>query len=235
MTRSITSGEHTITFSVVRARRKTFEISITPAREIRLKAPLSARETDIDAIMTRRIPWILKKLAWLDANPRGTGAPEYRQGAVHYYLGRAFTLRLEPARRTRVTVSRDNIIIAAPHMDDPERIRAALDAWYRKRAAALIPLLLDQELHAARGLGLPRPELRIRTMRRRWGSCTRAKVITISSNLMKHSLDCLRYVIRHELAHLKHMNHGRDYYRLLERLDPRWRENRRLLNENAGR
>jgi predicted metal-dependent hydrolase len=75
------------------------------------------------------------------------------------------------------------------------------------------------------------PNLRIRTMQKRWGSCTEAGVITLNLKLIQAPKLLIDYVIIHELCHLKEHNHSAAYYRLLDRTLPQWRERREALNQ----
>jgi hypothetical protein len=71
----------------------------------------------------------------------------------------------------------------------------------------------------------------IRTMRRRWGSCSHKGIITLSTELIKLSDLHIEYVIAHELCHLKHHNHGSQYYKLLSEVFPEWKMVRKELRK----
>ena len=65
----------------------------------------------------------------------------------------------------------------------------------------------------------------------RWGSCSRKGLITLSTELIKLPDIYIEYVIIHELCHLKHHNHGKEYYNLLSELFPDWKKVRKDLRE----
>jgi predicted metal-dependent hydrolase len=71
----------------------------------------------------------------------------------------------------------------------------------------------------------------IRTMKRRWGSCSNKGVITLSTELIKLSDLYIEYVITHELCHLKHHNHGPQFYKLLSEVFPEWKTVRKELRK----
>ena len=93
---------------------------------------------------------------------------------------------------------------------------------------------LSQELHAEFKTPLPAFTLTVRRMRRQWGNCSRGRLIKLNVNLLRYPLACIRHVIRHELCHLKYFNHSRDFYALLEQVEPDWREQKHLLQTFSG-
>lgn len=81
-------------------------------------------------------------------------------------------------------------------------------------------------------LELERPCLHIRKLKTRWGSLSPRGILTLNVDLIRAPGECIDYVIAHELCHLKHRDHGADFYRLLERMMPDW-ERRKLKLELA--
>jgi hypothetical protein len=90
----------------------------------------------------------------------------------------------------------------------------------REAHAALGPWLA--RLAAASDLAYKR--LQIRRQRTRWGSCSRAGTISLNACLLFQPPEVANYLLIHELAHTQHMNHSRRFWRLVESLEPRWRE-----------
>lgn len=73
------------------------------------------------------------------------------------------------------------------------------------------------------------PAMRLRWMKRTWGSCSASGVITLNPHLVKAPPACIDYVIAHEVCHLEEHNHGKAFYALQERLCPDWRESKAAL------
>ena len=79
---------------------------------------------------------------------------------------------------------------------------------------------------------IPMPSLKIRAMKTRWGVCNKkSNTITLNANLIKYPIECLDYVIIHELSHLVHFNHSKDFWMLVEKYCPEYKRIRKLLKE----
>ena len=77
---------------------------------------------------------------------------------------------------------------------------------------------------------MPPPNIVVRRMGKRWGSCTETGNILINIELIKTPLYCIEYLIMHEICHLRVHNHGRAYYRLLTRCMPDWHRRKARLD-----
>jgi predicted metal-dependent hydrolase len=109
-----------------------------------------------------------------------------------------------------------------------------MERWYRKKAIELY-----EERMFACFEQFPNwfqdkyviPEITVRKMRRRWGSCSRAGEVTLNLALIKMPIRCLDYVIVHELCHLEAFHHGKAFYRLLALVMPSWKEQENLIEQ----
>ncbi|OQX60133.1 MAG: hypothetical protein B5M52_00945, partial [Helicobacteraceae bacterium 4484_230] len=100
---------------------------------------------------------------------------------------------------------------------DKERIRKYYFSFYKEMSMEYIPKRVD---YFSRQMNLYPSEIRFRRMKRRWGSCSSRGAITFNTLLMQLSKEKIDYVIVHELAHLKHMNHSAEFHKLVEMILP---------------
>jgi predicted metal-dependent hydrolase len=109
-----------------------------------------------------------------------------------------------------------------------EQQRRALLRWLCRRAhALLLPML--QAMAARHGFAFR--DLQVRSQRTRWGSCSSKGVISLNVALLFQREDVVRYLLCHELAHTRHMNHSARFWQCVQQCEPRWRE----LDAELGR
>ncbi|MDD3186886.1 MAG: SprT family zinc-dependent metalloprotease [Bacilli bacterium] len=103
-----------------------------------------------------------------------------------------------------------------------------LDKWLKSQ----IKIIFEERLKAKYSQfeeKIPYPSLRIRKMKTRWGVCSKKKIVTLNSDLIKYSLDEIDYVIVHELSHFIYFNHSKDFWNLVSKYCPKYKEYRKNL------
>jgi len=105
-------------------------------------------------------------------------------------------------------------------LDEHERLRLLLTRWLVQRALAGF----HAPLHALAGqMGVAPARLQVRCQRTRWGSCSRRGTISLNACLLFQPPEVLRYLMVHELSHLKHMNHSGRFWSEVARHEPDWK------------
>lgn len=106
-----------------------------------------------------------------------------------------------------------------------------LDKWLKKNAVEIYSKHLEYWYNKFLE-DIPKPNLKIRKMTSRWGVCNiRNHNVTLNSELSKYDIDCLDYVIVHELSHFIHHNHSKSFWNLVEKYYPNYKISRKKLKE----
>jgi len=156
---------------------------------------------------------------------------QLNDGSVVPFLGRGITIRLVPDTRTTVKLRDDELFIGVAGEVFPDMVASVVDAWYLLEAKKYFAAR-THELAGHHSDKLPEPRtIGVRRMKRRWGSCRTGGDITFNRELLKKDPALVDYVIIHELCHLVHHNHGKEFYTLLESIVPDFRERRRRLQQ----
>jgi predicted metal-dependent hydrolase len=159
---------------------------------------------------------------------------DYINGEAHWYMGGNYPLEIVSTRDRRGSVSLDERRIRINTADgSPPAVKQQLVKWYRQQAGQHFSIRISAIAKNAAWITGDAPPVRLRKMKRTWGSCSAKGVITLNPRLIKTPPDCIDYVIAHELCHLEEMNHSKAFYALLENLSPQWRKARTHLRARA--
>lgn len=230
------AGRPALPFLLLRDRWRTLRITVRPDGGVTVKVPIRARIGDVLAAVNRKRAWIEAKRTFFRQRPLPPPRA-YVEGEIFYYLGRPFRLRFTapgtagytgtgPGRR-RAAVAQlwgSELLIRPGRAPlTPDAVRRAVEHWRQKTTESLLRrrlIRLHAQACARLGDRLPLPTLKVRSLKRRWGSCSARGEITLARQLSAVPPVYVDYVIFHELCHLRHMNHGPRFHALLDALVP---------------
>jgi predicted metal-dependent hydrolase len=219
-----------IEVEVVRKDIKNLHLGVyPPLGRVRVAAPLVLGDEAVRLAVIDKLGWIKRQRARFAEQPRQSQR-EMVSGESHWFLGRRYRLRVcEQAGQPRVAVRGLAALelLVRPGSDAAQR-EAILVRWYREQLKALVPPLLDQWQSA---LGVQVADWGIKRMKTRWGSCNPAtRRVWFNLELAKKPVQCLEYIVAHELTHLVERHHDERFTALLDSLMPQWPHYRDLLN-----
>ena len=213
---------------------RRIHLEINNAGDLRVVAPRRMSRRAIHKALQQRAGHVARFL--IKARARQRDLPEYlyTSGEKHLFMGRRYPLEILESRGTRGTVSLADecieVMVPEPTYD---KIRNKLENWYRQRAQQHFAERLAVYSQAAPWIVGEVPPMRLRRMKRTWGSCSSKGAITLNPHLVKAPAECIDYVIAHEVCHLREHNHGKAFYALQEQLYPNWREAKIRLGNNG--
>lgn len=229
-------GTTTIHYELIYMKRKTLAIHVYPDGHVEVHAPLETPLDKIEAAIHKRAAWIVRHQKQYQTYAKPNPLPRrYVSGESYRYLGRQYRLKVVEDLVERVQMSRGFLTVWVNQVENKARIAALVDQWYRTQAERVFAERLTVCLARVESLGVGQPELSIRAMKTRWGSCTAKGRILLNPKLIQMPKDLIDYVIVHELCHLKELNHSSAFYALLDRVLPEWRERRQKLNSSEDR
>lgn len=210
--------------------RRTLGICVCPDLSVTVTAPRGTTVREIRDFVRERANWIVKAWRSLEQRPKRS-ALAYTSGEVHHYIGNQYRLQVGQGQKDSVRCESGCLMVTSKNATEPERTERLLNLWYRKQASDIFYERLCKWHEKVIGEGIPLPKLRIRQMKSRWGSCTTTGWITLNLLLIKASLECIDYVIVHELCHLKVKGHGPRFWSLVENAVPDYKEQRKELKK----
>ncbi len=233
-TDSVACEAGAIVYALRRSRRRTVGITVHPGRSVVVRAPLRASLARIREFVASRAAWIEKAHLHFEQRPPKAAPAGFASGEMHRFLGQDYRLVVSRGRADSVEILLGCLCVTTKADPSADRVKGLLENWYRAQAGIVFldRLVLCHRLLA--GEGIPFPELRIRKMTSRWGSCSSAGRINLNLWLVKAPMACIDYVVVHELCHFKVRSHGPKFWRLVGRFIPDHAERRKRLNADAG-
>ncbi len=220
--------EQTVPYELRRSKRRTIGFVIDD-RGLRVSAPRWVPLGEIERALQEKSRWIVRKLAEWRAHEarRERVTVRWEHGAPLRYLGQALTLSIESGARG-VTRESSRLVIGPAPATSMRGIEERVQAWLQARArevfAERIPVF-------ARRLGRTPSRWSLSSARTRWGSCTHDGSIRLNWRLVHFPLEIIDYVIAHELAHLRELNHGPRFWSTVGELFPDFERARAWLRD----
>jgi len=147
----------------------------------------------------------------------------------HYFLGKRYLLEVMSAEKNQVLRKANKLQLHIKDIDDITLKRKVLYQFYRKE---LRQRLQDFIMQYAANMDVNIPDYSIRAMKTKWGSCAvNGQRLLFNIELAKKPLDCIEYIVVHELVHLLERNHNKNFITLMNRFLPHWKVQKKVLNE----
>jgi len=215
-------GKTEIEFKLFYLDRKTLGIAVNPDLCVIVKAPLNAELSKIYKKVEHRALWILKQQKFFQDFHPLTPPRKYISGETHLYLGKQYRLKVIENEKEDVRLIRGYVQVYTKNRDNSTKIKSILVNWYRKHAAVKLEQYVKESIQLFRKHEITEPEILLRSMGKRWGSCTKAGKLILNPELIKAPKRCIEYVIIHELCHLIHPNHNKEFIEMKTQMMPDW-------------
>lgn len=220
-------GDREVPYVLKRSAKRRRVLFTVDETGLTVSVPWTTSERRIADLLAQGSRWILRKLREYEG--RKPPSRLWRDGERIDFLGRQ--LRLEVSRRQGRPAAQlregDVLALALSDPGDPQHVREAVVAWYRRHAA---PHFGARVAHYATLLDEAVPRVMLSSAVGRWGSCNARREVRLSWRLMQAPGHVIDYVVAHEVAHLRVMSHSIRFWRLVERLYPDYESGRAELD-----
>lgn len=214
---------------VVRKAIKNLHLGVYPPNgRVRVAAPLTVSDDAVRLAVIDKLGWIRRQRAKFEQQPRQSQR-EMVAGESHYFLGRRYRLRIVEHDGAGKVVIRNTSLIDL-HVrpgSSVEQREAILLRWHREQLKSLLPSLLEKWQPQ---IGVTVAHWGIKKMKTKWGSCSiDARRIWLNLELAKKPLQCLEFIVVHELVHLLERHHNERFTALMDSHLPQWQLYRAML------
>mgnify|MGYP001263506194 CR=1 FL=1 len=230
-------GGKMISFVLDRKNVKNINLHIKPDMTVAVSANPNVPIQFILDFVKEKAPWILKNVQYFEeVQPEIQSEKEFVSGESIKYLGKQYRLRVIQSQTEEVKYDRGFIYLYVCDKEDRKRKENLFNQWIRMRADDAFRESLDKMHASLQKYGVSKPELMIRTMKARWGSCLKdSNTILLNFELIQAPKFCIDYVVLHELIHFLYSDHDNRFYSFLSTLMPDWKKRKAILDEEVVR
>lgn len=212
-------------YELVRSKIKNMYILIRNGKVI-VKAPNNISENRIRNFINSKEEWINKKLK--EFEKKSFKEKSYVSGEVFKVLGNDYTLNIEYGDFEKASVNLDNgyINICVSENCETVKIKELVEKMYYKIAL----MIVDKSVNMWKNILKIAPDVVvIKKLKTAWGKCNSKRKITINPDLMKYDQRVIDYVVLHEFCHLRYMNHSKDFWNMVGKFMPDYKDLKKEL------
>lgn len=222
-------GQHKIEYQLFFEDRKNLSIIVLPSKEVIVKAPAKSELEDIEKKMQGKASWIFKQIRYFDKFHPLQPLREYISGETHYYLGRQYRLRVRKNANEVVKLAGKFFMAYTRQPENKDQVRLLMLQWYADHAKFYMDERVKFYFDKIPGLDLHSLQIQYKYLNKQWGLKNTDNSLTFNIELIKTPIQCIDYVIVHELCHLVHPNHDDRFHKLLMKVMPDWQERKKRL------
>lgn len=201
---------------------------LPPIGKVHISAPQNASDEAIRLFAISKIAWIKKQVEKYEKQPRQSER-EYVSGESHYLWGRRYRLEVRYSNKANsIDLKGNKILLTVREKSTQQQREKIINEWYRNELKNKIPTILEKWEQI---MGVKADNWCVKNMKTRWGTCNaKDRRIWINLQLAKKPVDCLEYVVVHELVHLLEKNHTTIFVEYMDKYLPNWRVTKSELN-----
>ena len=217
---------------VVRKKIKNLHLAVYPPNGwVRIAVPEIIDDEAVRLAVMSKFGWIKRQIKSFEDQPRQS-ARELITGESHYYLGRRYLLDIvHTEKRPFIEIlNKKTLVLNINENTGLEEREKLLTDWYRKEMKRILPGIIRKwEIKS----DLQVNSYGIKRMKTKWGSCNpRHKRIWLNLELIKKPINCLEYIVVHEIVHFLERTHNDNFVAHMDRIMPQWRTFRDDLNRS---
>jgi predicted metal-dependent hydrolase len=208
---------------------KNIHLSVYPPNgRVKVSAPSRMDLDTIRVFAISKLQWIKKQQKVFENQDRETPR-EYLTRESHYFLGKRYLLKvIEHDAAPKVELTKKEIKVFIRPNSTRSKRKETLDEWYRTELKKILPAIIKKWEDV---IGVQSNDYGIKKMRTKWGTCNReAKRIWLNLELAKKPVECIEYIVVHELVHFLERSHNERFIAYMDKFMPKWRFHRDELN-----
>ena len=228
MQRSFNIKGRLINCEIKRSRRRTVALYVHPDKRVEIRMPLLFSVDEIEPFLIKHSRWLFNRLDLPEKKP--VEPKKFVSGELHYFLGKQYPIEIVASDKNSVVFDNEKIVIrqrvdksTSQQVNLSKSVSDLLDRWYLEQAKRVFREISIPLVESMKKYNVAPKSFAIKKMKTRWGSCSSKGNINLNLHLIKLPEQCIKEVILHELCHLVHFNHSKDFYALMTAEMPDWK------------
>ncbi|ELC8442353.1 M48 family metallopeptidase [Clostridium perfringens] len=223
-----------VEFELIRSKRRTMSIEVLAEGEVKVRAPISIPKESILKYVKTKGKWIVEKQENAKIISSKKIKREFVDGESFMYLGEEYLLKIrynQFLKGVSVSLIGEKLVVDIAKYDR-EKIKKAIELWYREVGLKIIKERVD---YYSKFYPLKPRSIRVKEQKRRWGSCTYYNDLLFNWRCIMAPIEVLDYIVVHEMTHMIHKNHSKNYWEAVAKVMPDYKEKNNWLKANGIR
>ena len=231
MLRTVNADGNAINYTLERKPVKNINLRIKADQCVFVSAPKDVAAKLVDAFVIEKSAYILRAIKrFKDKKRFETLDNSFVDGESVKLFGRNMRLKIKTASKNAVESDESYVTLFVKDSKNVEMKKRLLDTWLRKKCMEEVTAICKKVYPKVKKYGIEFPEIQMREMVSRWGSCSPKKgFVTFNTALVTMPVSCIEYVVTHEFTHFLYPNHSKKFYEQLATFMPDWEERKRRL------
>lgn len=222
MKRKIILKDIEIEYSIIFKNKKNISIKIDNKKDIFVYSPIGIAYEYLDKLIIKKSDWIMRSIEKLDKNNL------LKEDRI-ILLGKYYETIIKKYNINRVFIEKDKVIINTVSLEKTYTRKLIVD-WYKKIATDIIG---TRAMEVSNKISIKPSKIIIKDQKSIWGSCNSKKEIRLNWRLVLMPYSVMEYIIIHELCHIKHMNHSKEFWSLVDYYCDDYKKSKIWLKENG--
>lgn len=223
-----------IVFFVQRKNIKNINLKVNINKKVTMSIPMKMDINIAKEFVKKKAEWIKKQQNYYDSFTDKRENITFEDGETVYLLGKQYKMKMIADNKNEILINGKyfEIHVKEKYINNKNYIRKIYDKWLKEYAYQVFRQLVEKYQTLLEKYNINIPNIEIRQMKSRWGSCfPKNNKVVFSLNLIKTPICCIEYVVLHELSHFKYPNHSKNFYNFVTIFMPDWNKRKKILDE----
>lgn len=221
-----------VEFELIRSKRRTMSIEVLAEGEVKVRAPISIPKEVILEHIKKKGEWIVEKQENARIISSKRVKRDFLDEELFMYLGKEYPLKIrynQFLKGVSVSLIGKKLIVDIAEYDR-EKIKKAIELWYREVGLKVIKERVE---YYSKFYQIKPRSIKVKEQKRRWGSCTYYNDLLFNWRCIMAPIGVLDYIVVHEMTHMIHKDHSRNYWEAVAKVMPDYEDKKRWLKENG--